>query len=191
MALRQRESLATLRSRDGVLVLETLLWPDEIRAAAFPFIQQEIEVRPQELTMAASLIDSMTADFDPDAHHDGYREALVEVVDAKIQGRELAQPGALEIAAGPPTSLADALRASLAAAQAPDAGQKDRGTKAIDAGPGPAKPGSAKTAGSRTASSRTASSRTASSRTSGDADADEPGTEQASRQVSQAQGRCG
>jgi DNA end-binding protein Ku len=117
VALRQRESLATLRSRDGVLVLETLLWPDEVRAAEFPFLEQDIEVRPQELTMAASLIDSMTSDFDPDAHHDGYREALIEVVEAKIQGRELTQPSPLEIAAGPSTSLADALKASLAAAQ--------------------------------------------------------------------------
>jgi DNA end-binding protein Ku len=117
VALRQREALATLRSRDGVLVLETLLWPDEIRAASFPFLEQEVEVRPQELTMASSLIDSMTYDFDPDAHHDGYREALIEVVDAKIAGRELTQPSTLEIAAGPSTSLADALRASLAAAQ--------------------------------------------------------------------------
>lgn len=132
VALRQRESLATLRSRDGVLVLETLLWPDEVRVADFPFLDQDIEVRPQELTMASSLIDSMTSDFDADAHHDGYREALIEVVDAKIQGRELAQPGALEIAAAPSTSLADALRASLAAAQQPSgAGQNGPKAKAI------------------------------------------------------------
>src|SRR5579859_471007 len=132
VALRQRESLATLRSRDGVLVLETLLWPDEVRDASFPFLEQDVEVRPQELTMAASLIDSMTSDFDPDAHHDGYREALIEVVDAKVQGRELAQPGGLEIAAGPPTSLADALKASLAAAQqVPGAGENKGKAKAI------------------------------------------------------------
>ena len=136
VALRQRESLATLRSRDGVLVLETLLWPDEIREAAFPFLQQEIEVRPQELTMAASLIDSMTTDFDADAHHDRYREALVEVVDAKVQGRELTQPAPLEIAAGPSTSLADALRASLAAAQqGPGAGENEENAKAIGGKP--------------------------------------------------------
>jgi DNA end-binding protein Ku len=135
VALRQRESLATLRSRDGVLVLETLLWPDEVRTADFPFLDQDIEVRPQELTMAASLIDSMTSDFDADAHHDGYREALVEVVDAKIQGRELTQPGALEIAAAPSTSLADALKASLAAAQQPSgAGQNGPKAKAIGDG---------------------------------------------------------
>jgi DNA end-binding protein Ku len=118
VALRQRESLATLRVREGVLVLETLLWPDEIRAADFSFLEQEIEVRPAELTMATSLIDSMTSDFDPDAYHDNYREALIELVDAKVEGRELLQPGTLEIAASPAVSLTDALKASLEAHQA-------------------------------------------------------------------------
>lgn len=147
VALRQREALATLRSRDGVLVLETLLWPDEVRTASFPFLDQDIEVRPQELTMASSLIDSMTADFDPDAHHDGYREALIEVVDAKIAGRELTQPSTLEIAAGPSTSLADALRASLAAAQGSGAVEP-----AAEADGAPAKTSSRKTSASRSRS---------------------------------------
>ncbi len=115
VALRQRESLATLRVRDGVLVLETLLWPDEIRATAFPFLDQDIEVKPQELAMASSLIDSMTADFAADAYHDNYREALIELVEAKVAGRELMQPGTVEIAASPAVSLTDALKASLEA----------------------------------------------------------------------------
>jgi DNA end-binding protein Ku len=117
VALRQRESLATLRSRGGVLVLETLLWPDEVRPAAFAFLDQDIEIRSQELKMAASLIDSMTVDFDPEAHRDGYREALQEVVDAKTQDRDVVQPAATRSAAGEPVSLADALKASLAAVQ--------------------------------------------------------------------------
>jgi len=153
VALRQRESLATLRSRDGVLVLETLLWPDEVRTADFPFLDQDVEVRPQELTMAASLIDSMTSDFDADAHHDGYREALVEVVDAKIQGRELTQPGALEIAAAPSTSLADALKASLAAAQQPS-GAGENGPKAKAIGDGAAKSGSTRTRATKAGTSK-------------------------------------
>src|SRR5579875_1350223 len=114
VALRQRESLASLRARDGQLILETLLWPDEVREIAFPFQQEEVDVRPQELSMASSLIDSMTADFDPGAYHDGYREALQELVTAKAEGREVMQP-AEEAAAPEPASLADALRASLAA----------------------------------------------------------------------------
>jgi DNA end-binding protein Ku len=116
VALRQRESLATLRPRDGVLVLETLLWPDEVRVPDFKFLDDDIEVRSQELQMAASLIDSMTVDFDPDEYHDHYREALQELVDAKVEGREIIQPeGPSEPAEL--TSLADALKASLAAAQ--------------------------------------------------------------------------
>jgi DNA end-binding protein Ku len=131
VALRQRESLATLRVRDGVMVLETLLWPDEVRQADFPFLEQDIEVKPAELTMASSLIDSMTSEFDPDAFHDNYREALIELVEAKVAGRELLQPGTLEIAASPSVSLADALRASLAAQKASVAGKTE--AKAIGA----------------------------------------------------------
>ena len=120
VALRQRESLAVLRSRDGLLVLETMLWPDEVRAADFPFLEQDIDVRTQELRMATSLIDSMTEDFDPDQYRDGYREALEELVEAKAEGREVSAP------AGPaapeePASLLDALQASL------DAATRDRG----------------------------------------------------------------
>jgi DNA end-binding protein Ku len=116
VALRQRESLATLRSRDGVLVLETLLWPDEVRGADFGFLAEDVEVRSQELRMATSLIDSMTVDFDPEEYHDRYREALQELVDAKVEGRDVIQPEDAE-EPGVPASLADALRASLAAAR--------------------------------------------------------------------------
>jgi DNA end-binding protein Ku len=116
VALRQRESLATLRTRDGLLVLETLLWPDEIRRPDFAFLDDDIEVRSQELKMAASLIDSMTVEFDPDEYHDHYREALQELVNAKVEGREVVQPEAA-LEPSEPTSLADALKASLAAAR--------------------------------------------------------------------------
>src|ERR1700689_710016 len=116
VALRQRESLATLRTRDGLLVLETLLWPDEVRMPDFPFLEDDIEVRSQELKMAASLIESMTVDFDPDEFHDNYREALQELVNAKAEGREVSQPES-QAEAAEPTSLADALKASLAAAR--------------------------------------------------------------------------
>ncbi len=130
VALRQRETLAALRTRNGVLVLVTLLWPDEVRAPEFEFLDQDIEVRSQELRMATSLIDSMTVDFDPSQYTDHYREALEELVEAKIQGHEVAHPApAREDAAVP--SLADALRASLAAAGAerPDGGRKREASK--------------------------------------------------------------
>jgi DNA end-binding protein Ku len=115
VALRQRETLAALRTRDGVLVLVTLLWPDEIRVPDFEFLEDDIEVRSQELKMASSLIDSMTVDFDPSQFSDSYREALEELVEAKVAGHEVAQPAPVK-EDQPVISLADALKASLAAA---------------------------------------------------------------------------
>ena len=166
VALRQRETLATLRVRDGLLVLETLLWPDEIREASFSFLDEDIEVRSQELQMATSLIDSMTVDFDPEEYHDGYREALQEVVEAKVQGREVVQPAAAEEAAEP-ASLADALRASLAAARAehgaPSAGARaDGGGRdgAAAAGGSSGKGSRAKSGAGQTGTGKTGAART-------------------------------
>ena len=114
VALRQRETMAALRTRDGVIVLVTLMWPDEVRVPDFDFLEEDVEVRSQELKMAGSLIESMTVDFDPSQYTDQYREALEELVEAKIEGHEVAAP--LRPAEEKPVaSLADALRASLAA----------------------------------------------------------------------------
>jgi DNA end-binding protein Ku len=77
-------------------------------------VDEDIEIRSQELRMATSLIDSMTEDFDPDQYHDHYREALEELVAAKVEGHEVKAPKEPE--APEPTSLLDALQASLDAA---------------------------------------------------------------------------
>ncbi|TKK85497.1 Ku protein [Herbidospora galbida] len=116
VALRQRESLATLRVRDGIFVLETMLWPDEVRTADFAFLDEDIDLRPQELKMAESLIETMVADFDPGEYKDAYREALQEVIDAKVAGREVIQAEA-PAEAGPAVDLMAALRASVDAAK--------------------------------------------------------------------------
>jgi len=112
VALRQREQLAMLRVRDDVLVMHTMLWPDEVRATDFEFLDSDVTVRPQELAMAESLIESMTADFDPDEYVDNYRAALQEVIDAKVAGREVVAP---EPAAERPAAvdLMAALKASV------------------------------------------------------------------------------
>jgi DNA end-binding protein Ku len=177
VALRQRESLAVLRAKDGVLVLETLLWPDEVRDPAFAFLDDDIEVRPQELRMASSLIESMTVDFDPDEFHDSYREALQELVAAKTEGREVVQPEA-EAPPSDTTSLADALRASLAAARGgklgavPDAAEEEvpsprrpaavKGTRA-KASAAPASSGGTKGGGARAAAAKSSAGAKASS----------------------------
>jgi len=113
VALRQREQLATLRVREGVLVLNTMLWPDEIRQPDFGFLDEDISVRAPELAMASSLIDSMTGQFEPDAYTDDYRAALQEVIDAKVEGREIVAPEEAEEAPAAAVDLMAALRASV------------------------------------------------------------------------------
>ena len=100
VAIRQREALGALRVRDGVLVLETLLWPDEVRAPDFKFLDENVDIRTQELKMAASLIDTMTEDFDPSLYKDAYREALEALVQAKIEGNEVVRPAGTAAPAG-------------------------------------------------------------------------------------------
>jgi DNA end-binding protein Ku len=118
VALRQREQLATLRVREGVLLLNTMLWPDEIRKPDFNFLDEDIEVRPPELAMAGSLIDSMAGEFDPGDYTDNYREALQEVIDAKVEGREVVQPEEVEEAPAAAVDLMAALKASVDRARA-------------------------------------------------------------------------
>lgn len=83
IALRQRETLALLRVRGKVIVLQTMLWPDEVREPEFDILDADIELRPQELTMAASLVLSLGADFDPTQFHDEYRAAVEAMIDQK------------------------------------------------------------------------------------------------------------
>lgn len=127
IALRQREQLATLRVRDGVFVLETMLWPDEIRTPDFGFLDEDVDVRPQELEMAGSLIESMTGDFQPEDHSDAYREALQAVIDAKVEGREVVQPEEGGEETGQVVDLMAALRASVEAAKSERGETTDEG----------------------------------------------------------------
>ena len=86
VVLRQKTQLAALRVRGDVLVLQTMLWPDEVRAADLDLLDAEVDLRPQELSMASSLIDSLSSDFDAGEFHDEYREALLGVIDRKLAG---------------------------------------------------------------------------------------------------------
>ncbi|RKT54983.1 Ku protein [Saccharothrix australiensis] len=89
ITIRQRETLATLRAREDVLVLHTMLWPDEVRRPEFDFLDADVEVRPQELKMASSLVDSMAGSFDPEEFSDEYTEAMGRLIEAKAEGAEL------------------------------------------------------------------------------------------------------
>ena len=118
VALRQRESLAVLRVRDRVIMLQTLLWPDEVRGADFPILKEDVELRPQEMRMAASLVDSMSNDFEPDAFEDDYQKALVDLVEAKLEGAPPAPVQSTEEASTEVVDLLFALQASVDRARA-------------------------------------------------------------------------
>src|SRR3954453_2251400 len=76
VAIRNREQLATMRGREGVSGLGTMIWPDEVGPADFGFLDEDLDLRPQEQQMARSLLDSMAGDFVPEEYTDNYREAL-------------------------------------------------------------------------------------------------------------------
>ena len=117
-AMRDRESLAVLRTRDdGVIVLESLYWPDEIRSV--PFDVPEAETEKAELEAAVELIESMSADFEPSAYRNRQREARAEMIEAKIKGREVKHPPTpeKEETGAAVTDLMAALRASVEAAK--------------------------------------------------------------------------
>lgn len=118
VALRQRESLAVLRVREQVIVLETMLWPNEIRTPDFPFLHQEVAISDRELNEATDLVESLSEKFAPAKYTDSYRTALNALVRAKIDGNELVQPTAstqVESAA----DLLSALRNTLADKRVP------------------------------------------------------------------------
>jgi DNA end-binding protein Ku len=115
VSFRDKEHLAALRFRDDAFVLETMYWPDEIREADFGGVDVSAKIRPNELEMAQTLIENLTADWDPTGLKDDYREALLRIVEAKINGEEI------EIVEAEPTAkvvdLMEALKASVAAAK--------------------------------------------------------------------------
>ena len=87
ISIRQRSTMAVLRVRDDVIVLQTLLWPDEIRKPDFGGLDGDESARPQELAMAASLVESLSGDYDPDEFEDEYRDEMERLVESKLGRR--------------------------------------------------------------------------------------------------------
>ena len=115
VSFRDKEHLAALRFKDDAFVLETMYWPDEIREADFGGVEVHTKVRGQELEMARQLIDSLTGEWNPQEFTDEYREGLLKIVEAKLNGQEI------EVVEAEPTAkvvdLMEALKASVAAAK--------------------------------------------------------------------------
>ncbi len=82
--LRQKTRLGVLRVHDDVILLQGLLWGDEVRAADFTALDSSVKVSANELKMSSSLVESMSTDFDPDRYTDSYQEELQQLIDAKL-----------------------------------------------------------------------------------------------------------
>ena len=159
VALRQRETLAVLRVRDKAIVLQTMLWPDEVREAEFDVLDSDVDLRPQELQMAASLIESLAANFHPEEFEDEYAVAVQELIDARLQDADAApqdvhEPSGGGRGASEVVDLLTALQRSVERARSGAAAPTDEP-------PAPAK----KTAPKKTAAKKTAAKKTAAKKT--------------------------
>jgi DNA end-binding protein Ku len=127
--LRTKQYLATLRAKDGVLVLATMLYGDEVLDPADLEVPTTEETKPsdREVGMAEQLVASLSASWDPDRYHDDYREKVMALIEAKADGEVVSAPEAGE-ARAPVVDLMAALEASLAAAK--EGGGKAGGRKA-------------------------------------------------------------
>ena len=114
ITIRKKEQLCALRPRDGVVMLETLYYPDEVRSEHGVDLDRA-RVTERELEMAFTLIELLRKPFEPEEYQDHYREALAKLIDAKLEGREVVKsPAARETKV---IDLADALRKSVEAAR--------------------------------------------------------------------------
>jgi DNA end-binding protein Ku len=124
IALREKEHLATIRLMDGVFVLETMHWPDEIRTPEFEELEKKIDVRDAEVKMARQLIQQLSGDFNPEEFTDDYRTRLEELVERKVEGEEVTVAAAPEEEPTKVVDLMEALKASVADAKS----KKDKPT---------------------------------------------------------------
>jgi DNA end-binding protein Ku len=119
VSIRSKEQMATLRAVDDVLILETMHWPDEVRAAEFEELDGEIELRPEEVQVAEMLIENLSKPFDETEWMDATRERIEEMAQKKIDGEEIVAPESPE-----PTKVVDLLEALKASVEATKAARE-------------------------------------------------------------------
>jgi DNA end-binding protein Ku len=124
VVIKDREALAALDPFADTMILTTLHWPDEIRSTKdLDLPDEEPEFKPAELAMARQLVSAMTGEFDADAYHDEYRDALMKVIEAKVEGHEAVAPEPVE-ETGNLVDLMAALEASVKASKAARSGDQ-------------------------------------------------------------------
>lgn len=140
-SLRQKTRLAALRVRDDVLVLQTLLWADEVREAAFPSLDEPVRISAKELELSASLVESFSSDFDPEEFKDEYQEELRTLIEAKLEKGDALDTSETfgeqeeEAAGGEVIDLMAALRASVEKSRAAREGGGKAASAKSDAEP--------------------------------------------------------
>ncbi|TKJ98010.1 Ku protein [Plantibacter flavus] len=176
-ALRQKTRLGALRVREDVILLQTLLWEDEVREVRFPALEERVRISAKELEMSEALVESFSSRFRPDAFVDEYQAQLRKLIDAKLE-----QGDALDTAAtfgerpepdddtgAEPIDLMEVLQRSIerqrgttgakTASGAKRSGAAKPAATSSSAKTGTAKTGTAKTSGAKTATAKTAASK--------------------------------
>ncbi|HEX2704991.1 MAG TPA: Ku protein [Candidatus Lustribacter sp.] len=118
VSIRTRMTMAVLRVRDGVIVMQTMLWPDEIRSPEFASLGDDLQVTDKELAMAHMLVESLAGDYEPQDYEDDYAVALAALVKAKVEGGEVAVLPAAKDGSGEVVDLLEALQRSVDRAKA-------------------------------------------------------------------------
>jgi DNA end-binding protein Ku len=165
-SLRQKTRLAALRVRGDVLVLQTLLWADEVREAAFPALDEPVRISAKELELSASLVESFASDFDPEEFTDEYQQELRTLIEAKLEKGDALDTTETfgeqeEETGGEVIDLMAALRASVEKSRAArEGGSKGSGKGAdadadADAHEKPAAKASAKKSSTKTTAAKT------------------------------------
>jgi DNA end-binding protein Ku len=114
LVMNGKEQVVAIRPRDKAFVMSALYYADEVRAlTGIEELEATPEVNPEELKLATQLIENITKPFDPETFHDNYREALLDVIKAKAEGKEIVEPP--EVETGKVINLMDALKSSLEA----------------------------------------------------------------------------
>jgi DNA end-binding protein Ku len=168
VSLRTRMTTAVLRVRDDVIVMQTMMWPDEIRQPDFAGLEEVEKPKPQELQMAKLLIETLAGDYDPDEFEDDYAGAVLSLVQAKLEGGEVKKLPEAPAASGEVVDLLAALQKSVAAAKTSRGEEVDEPAPAAEKPKTKAarkstskKPAAKKTTAKKTADKKTAAKKTA------------------------------
>ena len=154
VSIRTRMTMAVLRVRDGVIVMQTMLWPDEIRKPDFAHLDDEGNATKQELAMADLLIEQLAGDYVPDDYEDDYATALQSLVKAKVEGGEVQVAEESKDESGEVVDLLAALKRSV------DKAKAARGESTSDEAPA-AKKATAKKSTTKAATKKAAAKKTA------------------------------